>query len=151
MEKYRLPIITFLTAAILVACFYAANFAPLVDPAPEEKLQDPGLVGDEFVIDHATLLENNGRGIVFEINNEVFRGISEVEVEGEPGQDISLGGTIESQGVLKIDFYKLNPLRAWKYVFSLGALFLVVFILFRKYTWSWSTFQFSEKDSPKES
>jgi hypothetical protein len=151
-NKARLLKIIFLAVVLLILCTYAGWVGPRVDHAPGEILTDPAQVGQHIEIQYAEVI---GRGsesqdLILRASGHEFAGVFADLIQVQEGQDISLSGTISAVDQLAVDRYHIHPYRMVKYYFSLPAIALVLFLLFKHYQFDRKRLLFFEKSNRKE-
>ena len=144
-DKNRKLVIGVVTALILVGCFYGAWQGPRQDPSPQDFLENPDNIGREAVLRYAKVLEVSSQQLLLRAVGYEFTAIFPEPIQIKAGNDISLIGNIESPTQIKVSDYHIHPWRPLKYYFSLPAIGLVIYILFKKYKFNWRRFMFFEK------
>ncbi len=144
-DKYRFTKVVILAAAILAGCFYAAWLGPQVDPDYRVLIADENNIGNDLIVQYATILSVD-KNIALLTNNEYeFRAIFPGTSDLKPNQSISVEGKISSINELSVENYHVHPLRQFKYFFSLSAVVLVIYLLFKKYRFNIKRFIFEER------
>ncbi|GEM_PF-3375612 len=145
-DKNRLWIILLAAAAIIAGCFYGALAGPIEDPPPQRILENKDRADSEITVRYAKIKSVDNEQLTLSSQNYEFTGIIPETDEGvSVGQDISFEGIVKPGPEVEIDYYHVHPWRPLKYYFSLPAIALIIYILFKKYRWSWRRFIFLEK------
>ncbi|MFC1721507.1 hypothetical protein ACFL0Z_01185 [Patescibacteria group bacterium] len=144
-DKYRILTIVILAALILAGCFYAAYGGPKADPFVGEILEDPTNIGQDVVVRYAKINEVADQEWRLETMDYEFIARSEVAVEAKPNLDVSFYGIMTDVGEVEVTEFHTHLGRAFKYYFSLPAIVFIIYLLFRKYRFSWRRVTFYEK------
>lgn len=144
-DKNRYLFIGVATALILVGCFYGSWQGPREDPSPQDFLENPDNIGREAVIRYAKVLAVSDSQLLLRAVGYEFTAVFAESIDSKVGSDISLVGKVESPITLQVTDYHIHPWRPLKYYFSLPAIGLVIYILFKKYRFNWRRLIFTEK------
>lgn len=145
-DKWRPWIVVATVVLILAGCFYGSIKGPEADPSPEMLFGGAATVGQDIAVRYAKVKEVDGNRLLLSSQDFEFTGVQlGGDIEVSPGQDISISGTILGDRELSITYYHVHPWRPLKYYYSLPAVIFIIYILFKKYRFSWKTLEFKEK------
>lgn len=148
-DKSRLLKIITLGGIVFGLCYYASWQGPRVDPPPATILS--GAHGENVPIatQYTEIMAINPEASSVSLKTEghtftaQFTELPVLKI----GQNLSLAGTVVAPDLVQVDSWHLHPARPLKYYFSLPAVALVIFLLFKKYRFDWRRFEFFEKTS----
>lgn len=146
-EKSRLVKIIILGGIVFGLCWYASWAGPRANPAPADVLT--GNFGYPAPIDapYTEIIEINPEesslGLKTE-GHEFTARFNELPTT-EVGENISLTGTVVDGDLVEVAAWHIHPIRMLKYYFSLPAIILVIYLLFKKYRFDWRRVEFFEK------
>ena len=144
-DKYRFLKILVLAAVIFTGCFYASWLGPQVDPDFRDVIADGDKIGQPLIVQYATVLFSVDKTARLANNEYEFTAVFPENPDLKPNQSVSVEGIISEIDQLEVAKYHAHTLRQFKYYFSLGAIFLVVYLLFKKYKFNLRRLIFTEK------
>ncbi len=147
-EKFRLLKMVALGGIILGLCWYAFWAGPLADPPLGNILSGQLGFPAALTAQYVRIVDQDpaNQSMVLRVEGHDFVARFPDWPTAQVGQDISVVGTVTGTDLVAVDTWHLHIARAIKYYVSLPAIFLVVFLLFKKYRFDWEKFEFFEKD-----
>lgn len=146
-DKSRLIKMIILGGIILGLCLYASWQGPQADPPPASILS--GAAGENAFIatqyTEITGIRDETNSLELKIQGHTFAAYFDELPAVKIGQNLSLTGTVVAPDNVRVDSWHLHPARPLKYYFSLPAVVLVIFLLFKRYRFDWRRFEFFEK------
>lgn len=146
-EKSRLIKMLILGGIIFVLCFYAAQFGPSIDLPPAAILSGqlgfPAQLNAQYT--EIISVEPESKTMIVKSEGHEFTARFEAFPDGQVGQNISLAGTVIAPDKVEVGVWHLHPRRLLKYYFSLPAIVLIAYLLFKKYRFDWRKLEFAEK------
>lgn len=146
-DKFRLLKIIALGGIVFGLCWYASWAGPQIDIPPGEVLTGslgyPVSITTQYT--EITAIDPSANTMSLKTEGcEFMAHFSELPA-ARVGQNISLSGTVIDANEVKVATWHLHPARMLKYYFSLPAIILVIYLLFKKYRFDWSKFEFFER------
>lgn len=146
-DKFRVIKMISLGGIIFMLSFYAAWAGPKIDVPPDEILTGargfPALIDTQY--SEIMALDPETATINLKIQGHEFAARFNEMPAAKIGQSLSLSGRVIASDMVEVAAWHLHPARPLKYYFSLPAIALVIYLLFKKYRFDWKKFEFFEK------
>lgn len=147
-DTSRLMKMIILGGIVFGLCWYAGWAGPRANPAPADVLT--GNFGYPAPIDapYTEIIEINPEESSLDLRTEGHEFTTRFDElpATKVGENISLAGTVIENNLVEVAAWHIHPIRMLKYYFSLPAIILVIYLLFKKYRFDWRKFEFFEKD-----
>ena len=146
-DKSRLLKMIALGGIVFGLCYYASWQGPRVDPPPATILSRAQGENTPIATQYTEIMAINPEASSVSLKTEGHTFTAQfAELPAlKMGQNLSLTGTVVAPNLVRVDSWHLHPARPLKYYFSLPAIALVIFLLFKKYRFDWRRFEFFEK------
>ncbi len=146
-DTSRLMKMIILGGIVFGLCWYAGWAGSRANPAPAQILT--GSQGYPAPLDapytEIIRINSDPSSLVLKTEDHEFTAQFNELPDTKIGENISLTGTVIGTDRVEVDAWHIHPIRVLKYYFSLPAIILVIYLLFKKYRFDWRKFEFSEK------